>query len=46
MFSAPVGYLVRPYVIYRTRDPQKLPANRYAKAWVAPEAPPARSRWV
>jgi nitrate reductase gamma subunit len=46
MFSAPVGYLVRPYVVYRSRDPQKSPANRYAKAWVAPEAPPARSRWV
>lgn len=46
MFSAPVGYLVRPYVVYRSRDPQKSLANRYAKAWVAPEAPPARSRWV
>ncbi len=45
MFSAPVGYLVRPYVVYRSRDPQKSPNNRYAKAWVEPEAPPARSRW-
>jgi nitrate reductase gamma subunit len=46
MFSAPVGYLIRPYVVYRSRDPQKAPAHRYAKAWVAPEAPPARSRWA
>ena len=46
MFSAPIGYLVRPYVVYRSRDPQKSPNNRYAKAWVEPEAPPARSRWV
>jgi len=46
MFSAPVGYLVRPYLVYRSRDPQKASANRYARAWVAPEAPPARSRWV
>ena len=46
MFSAPVGYLVRPYVVYRSRDPQKAPSHRYAKAWVTPDAPPARSRWV
>jgi nitrate reductase gamma subunit len=46
MFSAPVGYLLRPYVVYRSRDPQKSTANRYAKAWVSPGAPPARSRWL
>jgi nitrate reductase gamma subunit len=46
MFSAPAGYLVRPYLVYRSRDPQKTSSNRYAKAWVAPVAPPARSRWV
>jgi nitrate reductase gamma subunit len=46
MFSAPVGYLVRPYVVYRSRDPQRPGNHRYAKAWVAPDAPPARSRWV
>jgi nitrate reductase gamma subunit len=46
MFSAPAGYLVRPYPVYRSRDPQKASSNRYAKAWVAPAAPPARSRWV
>lgn len=46
MFSAPVGYLTRPYLVYRSRDPQKASGNRYARAWAAPEAPPARSRWV
>jgi nitrate reductase gamma subunit len=46
MFSAPVGYLVRPYLVYRSRDPQKAFSHRYARAWAAPEAPPARSRWV
>jgi nitrate reductase gamma subunit len=44
MFSAPVGYLTRPYLVYRSRDPQKASGNRYARAWAAPEAPPARSR--
>jgi len=46
MFSAPVGYMVRPFLVYRSRDPQKASSNRYAKAWVTPEALPARSRWV
>lgn len=46
MFSAPVGYLMRPYVVYRSRDVQRAGSHRYAKAWVAPEAPPVRSRWV
>ncbi|WP_441963863.1 respiratory nitrate reductase subunit gamma [Mycolicibacterium houstonense] len=46
MFSAPIGYLVRPFVIYRSRDPQRAGKNRYAKAWVTPQAPPPRSRWV
>ncbi|MBV9514643.1 MAG: respiratory nitrate reductase subunit gamma [Mycobacteriaceae bacterium] len=46
MFSAPVGYLVRPYVVYRSPDRHKTPSNRYAKAWATPQAPPARSRWV
>jgi nitrate reductase gamma subunit len=32
VFSAPVGYIVRPYVVYRSRD--AVPAStRYAKAW-------------
>lgn len=46
MFSAPIGYLIRPDLVYRSRDPQKASRNRYARAWAAPEAPPARSRWV
>lgn len=45
-FSAPIGYLVRPYVVYRSRDVQREGSHRYAKAWVEPEAPPVRSRWV
>ncbi len=32
VFSAPVGYLVRPYVVYRSRDAQPR-SRRYAKAW-------------
>ncbi|MEZ5118188.1 MAG: respiratory nitrate reductase subunit gamma [Candidatus Nanopelagicales bacterium] len=27
VLSAPVGYLVRPYVVYRTRDPQPQPSG-------------------
>ena len=33
VFSAPLGYVVRPYVVYRSRDPQRPAANRYARAW-------------
>ncbi|MCE6998272.1 respiratory nitrate reductase subunit gamma [Saccharothrix sp. S26] len=33
VFSAPLGYLVRPYVVYRSRDPRRPDANRYARAW-------------
>ncbi|NUT48453.1 MAG: respiratory nitrate reductase subunit gamma [Saccharothrix sp.] len=33
VFSAPVGYLVRPYVVYRRRDPQRPDTRRYARAW-------------
>ena len=46
MFSAPIGHVFRPYVVYRSRDPQRTGSHRYAKAWVTPEAPPKRSRWV
>ncbi|MBS4728222.1 respiratory nitrate reductase subunit gamma [Mycobacterium sp. SM1] len=46
MFSAPAGYLLRPYLIYRSHDPRKTPRDRYAKAWAVPQAPPARSRWL
>lgn len=44
VFSAPLGYLVRPYVVYRSRDPQRPTDRRYAKAWETPEATPV-SRW-
>jgi nitrate reductase gamma subunit len=39
VFSAPLGYLTRPYVIYRSKDSRPA-ARRYAKAWVTP--PPAK----
>lgn len=38
MFSAPVGYLVRPYVVYRSRD-RARPDRRYARAWETNSAP-------
>ncbi len=41
VFSAPLGYLVRPYVVYRSRD-QHPGARRYARAWNQPApTPPA-----
>jgi nitrate reductase gamma subunit len=39
VFSAPLGYLTRPYVVYRSKDAHPA-ASRYAKAWVTP--PPAK----
>ncbi len=38
VFSAPLGYLTRPYVVYRSRDTRPA-ARRYARAWEPP--PPA-----
>jgi nitrate reductase gamma subunit len=35
VFSAPLGYLVRPYVVYRSRDAHPG-ARRYARAWNQP----------
>jgi nitrate reductase gamma subunit len=35
VFSAPLGYLTRPYLVYRSRDPQPPAARRYARAWDA-----------
>ena len=35
VFSAPLGYLVRPYVVYRSRDPLHPGSRRYARAWEA-----------
>lgn len=36
VFSAPLGYLARPYVVYRSRDADPG-ARRYARAWETPE---------
>lgn len=43
VFSAPLGYLTRPYVVYRSRDPVNPAARRYARAWEVP-APQAIHR--
>ena len=40
VFSAPLGYLVRPYIVYRTRDVAHLTSRHYARAWET--APPRR----
>ncbi|MFI1915938.1 respiratory nitrate reductase subunit gamma [Nocardia sp. NPDC020380] len=40
MFSAPVGYLVRPYVVYRSKEQNAADKRRYARAWDAPVLPP------
>jgi nitrate reductase gamma subunit len=39
VFSAPLGYLTRPYVVYRSRGTHPA-ARQYARAWEAP--PPAK----
>ncbi|MEU6673160.1 respiratory nitrate reductase subunit gamma [Streptomyces sp. NPDC046853] len=33
MFSAPVQYLFRPYVVYRSRDPQRVGARPERRGW-------------
>jgi nitrate reductase gamma subunit len=40
VFSAPLGYLVRPYIVYRSRDVARPTARRYARAWET--TPPRR----
>ncbi|MGV9675805.1 respiratory nitrate reductase subunit gamma [Nocardia sp. NPDC003482] len=42
MFSAPVGYLVRPYVVYRSKELAAPDKRRYARAWDSPATPPSR----
>lgn len=42
VFSAPLGYLTRPYVVYRSRDPAPRSNRRYARAWEVSAPPPAR----
>jgi nitrate reductase gamma subunit len=42
VFSAPLGYLTRPYIVYRSRD-QHPGTRRYARAWeVSAPSPPRR----
>jgi nitrate reductase gamma subunit len=36
VFSAPLGYLTRPYVVYRSRDVAPRNDRRYARAWEQP----------
>jgi nitrate reductase gamma subunit len=43
VFSAPLGYLTRPYVVYRSRDVAHPGGRRYARAWEV-SAPPAPRR--
>ena len=37
VFSAPVGYLTRPYIVYRSRDPQ-LGSRAPRRGWTSPLA--------
>lgn len=37
VFSAPVGYIWRPYVVYRSRDPQRGRSTATSRAWDRPE---------
>ncbi|PXX71417.1 nitrate reductase gamma subunit [Nocardia tenerifensis] len=42
MFSAPLGYLTRPYIVYRRKQSNAPDTRRYARAWDAPVTP---ERW-
>lgn len=33
MFSAPLGYLTRPYIVYRSRDDQELGSHSPRRGW-------------
>ncbi|WP_328405238.1 respiratory nitrate reductase subunit gamma [Nocardia sp. NBC_00403] len=39
MFSAPFGYLTRPYIVYRSKESNAPDKRRYARAWDAPVTP-------
>ncbi|MBU3065001.1 respiratory nitrate reductase subunit gamma [Nocardia sp. NEAU-G5] len=41
MFSAPIGYLFRPYIVYRAKQIDAADKRRYASAWDSPVVPPA-----
>ena len=44
VFSAPLGYLTRPYVVYRSRDVARPSTRRYARAWEQPAPTPTAPR--
>jgi nitrate reductase gamma subunit len=44
VFSAPLGYLTRPYIVYRSRGPAHPGAHRYARAWEVSAAHPTARR--
>ncbi|MEO6510382.1 MAG: respiratory nitrate reductase subunit gamma, partial [Nocardioides sp.] len=33
VFSAPLGYLTRPYIVYRSRDDTQLGSHRPRRGW-------------
>ncbi|TCJ99554.1 respiratory nitrate reductase subunit gamma [Nocardia alba] len=39
MFSAPIGYVTRPYIVYRRKEVDTKDKTRFAKAWDAPVTP-------
>lgn len=39
VFSAPVGYLVRPYIVYRSKDVKRRGASPYDRAWETANSP-------
>ncbi len=43
-FSAPVGYLTRPYVVYRSRDPRVAGLRGARPGCDGPPVAPGRSR--
>jgi nitrate reductase gamma subunit len=42
VFSAPLGYLTRPYIVYRSRDINLPGTRRYARAWETTTPTPPR----
>ncbi|TQL04284.1 respiratory nitrate reductase subunit gamma [Cellulomonas sp. SLBN-39] len=44
VFSAPVGYLVRPYVVYRSRDDRRTGSRAVRPGWERVERPGAARR--
>ncbi|MBO0854747.1 MAG: respiratory nitrate reductase subunit gamma [Nocardia sp.] len=42
MFSAPLGYFIRPYVVYRGKPIDTANKRKYARAWQSPVLPPTR----